>query len=74
MCYYHRLRILRESRGLTQREVAAGLGILPRTYCSYESGSRRIPVNHLIFLARFFDCSMDYLSGAGEERTPYPDC
>lgn len=73
MCYYHRLCLLRESRGLTQREVAKSLGIHPRTYSNYESGSRRIPVDYLIFLARYFDCSMDYLSGAAEERTPYPE-
>ena len=72
MRYRERLRSLREERDLTQDRVAEILGISQRTYSDYESGRLRIPVDRLMALAKFYDCSIDYISGASDIHRPYP--
>ena len=37
-----------------------------------ESGKTRIPIDNLLILARFYNVSMDYLSGASDIKTEYP--
>ncbi|MGN0994438.1 MAG: helix-turn-helix domain-containing protein [Butyricicoccus sp.] len=61
--YYQRLRDLREDHDLTQKEVAAVLGIDQRVYSNYETGKREIPVHHLVKLADFYRVTTDYLLG-----------
>lgn len=61
--YYQRLRDLREDHDLTQKEVAAVLGIDQRVYSTYETGKREIPVHHLIKLADYYEVTTDYLLG-----------
>ena len=61
--YYQRLRDLREDHDLTQKEVAAVLGIDQRVYSNYETGKREIPVHHLIKLADYYHVTTDYLLG-----------
>jgi transcriptional regulator with XRE-family HTH domain len=68
-----RLRSLRVRNKLTQASVASRIGIPQRTYSYYESGDRRIPLDHLAALARFYDCSLDYISGASHVPRPYPE-
>lgn len=73
MSYQYRIRELREDRSLSQQAVAETLRISQRTYSDYESGRLRIPVDRLLLLARYYDCSIDYISGASNVRRPYPD-
>ena len=61
--YYQRLRDLREDHDLTQKEIAAVLGIDQRVYSTYETGKREIPVHHLIKLADYYEVTTDYLLG-----------
>lgn len=61
--YYQRLRDLREDHDLTQKEIAAVLGIDQRVYSTYETGKREIPVHHLIKLADYYNVTTDYLLG-----------
>ena len=56
-----RIRNLREDRDLTQQEMADMLHISQRSYSHYEMGSRKIPLDVLIALADYYDCSIDYL-------------
>lgn len=72
MKYNERIRELREDRSLTQQRIADLLYIGQRTYADYESGKTRIPVDSLLILARFYNVSMDYITGAGNRKTPYP--
>ena len=72
MRYTERLRTLREERSLTQESIAEVLTVSQRTYSDYESGRVRIPVDRLIKLAQFYNCSLDYISGASDLRRPYP--
>lgn len=72
MRYNERIREIREDNSLTQQKVADLLHIGQRTYADYESGKTRIPVDSLLILARFYDVSMDYITGASNIRNSYP--
>lgn len=69
---YTRIRDLREDKDLRQREMAAVLHCSQVTYSRYELGTRDIPTQTLIDLARFHNTSIDYLLGLTDERRPYP--
>jgi len=72
MNYAKRIRALREDNDKTQAEIAELLKIGQRTYCDYELGKTRIPVDSLMVLARLYNVSMDYICGASDIRTPFP--
>lgn len=72
MTYYERIRALREDSDMSQQSIADLLQVGQRTYSDYESGKTRIPVERLLVLARFYDVSMDYISGASNCRYQYP--
>lgn len=72
MKYNERIREIREERALTQQKVANLLHIGQRTYADYESGKTRIPVDSLLLLARFYNVSLDYITGASNVPTEYP--
>ena len=61
--YFQRLRDLREDHDLTQKEVAALLGIQQTVYSRYERGFQNIPLEHLLFLADYYHVSTDYMLG-----------
>ena len=56
-----RIKNLREDNDLTQKELSIILHISQRAYSHYETGSREIPLDILIKLADYFECSVDYL-------------
>lgn len=64
--YYRRLKDLREDNDLTQKEVAAVLGIDQRVYSNYETGKREIPTRFVIVLAGFYNTSTDYILGVSD--------
>lgn len=72
MRYNERIREIREDNSLTQQKVADLLHVGQRTYADYESGKTRIPVDSLIILARYYNVSVDYISGASNVKTKYP--
>lgn len=72
MEYYKVIREIREERSLTQQKVADMLNVGQRTYADYESGKTRIPVDSLLILARYYDVSMDYITGASRIKSKYP--
>ena len=72
MKYNERIREIREDNHLTQQTVADLLHIGQRTYADYESGKTRIPVDSLIILAKHYNVSMDYITGASYIKTEYP--
>lgn len=72
MKYYERIRAIREDSDLTQQKIADILHIGQRTYSDYESGKTRIPVENLLILAKFYNVSMDYISGASDIKKEYP--
>lgn len=63
-----RLKELRKSKGLKQAEMAEIMGIVPRQYQRYERGEGEPSLSGWIFLADFFDVSLDYLVGRSERQ------
>ena len=72
MKYNERIREIREENFLTQQKIANLLNVGQRTYCDYESGKTRIPVDSLLVLAKFYDVSVDYITGASDIKNKYP--
>ncbi len=72
MKYSERIRTLREDHDKTQTEIAELLQVGQRTYCDYELGKTRIPVDSLMVLAKFYNVSMDYICGISDNRVPFP--
>ncbi len=72
MKYIDRIRALREDKDLTQTDVANLLNIGQKTYSDYELGKTRIPLDSMLVLAKYYNVSMDYLSGASDIETAYP--
>ncbi len=66
-----RLRELRTQIGKTQYEMAKLLSITPSAYSLYERGKRQLNYESLVFLADYFDVSLDYLFGRTEVKK-YP--
>ena len=72
MSYPERIRALREDNDKTQAEIAKLLKVGQRTYCDYELGKTRIPVDSLLILAKLYDVRMDYICGLIENRASFP--
>lgn len=72
MRYNERIREIREYNALTQQRIADLLHVGQRTYADYESGKTRIPVDSLLILAKFYNVSMDYITGASNIKTEFP--
>ena len=62
-----RLKALRQSKHLTQQEMANMMDITMRNYQRYEYGEVNVPATTLNFFADFFGVSADYLLGRVEE-------
>jgi len=71
MNYTERIRTLREDVDMTQSEIAQMLNVGQRTYCDYELGKTRIPVDSLIILAKFYNVSMDYICGVSDVKSRF---
>lgn len=63
MAYYRRIKDLREDHDLTQQQVAEYLNMKQPQYFRYEKGTRDVPSDVLIALAKLYDVSTDYILG-----------
>ncbi len=66
-----RLKDLREDKDMTQKEIASLLKITQQQYSLYENGIRLIPIDKLIFLAKYYNTSTDYILGLTNDKKPY---
>ncbi|MDE7105355.1 MAG: helix-turn-helix transcriptional regulator [Ruminococcus sp.] len=64
------LKALRESKGLTKKQVAQGVGINERAYIAYEYGERDVSTETLCKFADFYGVSTDYLLGREKPMPP----
>lgn len=60
------LRLLRESRGLTQRKVARSLGLHPSMIGAWERGLRMPTLDRFVDLAEYYDVDLGELEDAME--------
>ena len=63
MNYYERLRHLREDHDLKQQQIAEILGTTQEQYWKYENGKQMMSIDRYITLAKYYNVSMDYLTG-----------
>lgn len=63
MTYYENLRVIREDRGYTQKQIAEVLETTQQYYSDYENGKREIPIRVYITLSKFYNVSIDFLAG-----------
>ncbi|KXG78248.1 helix-turn-helix domain-containing protein [Thermotalea metallivorans] len=66
-----RIRLLRNEKEITQRELAEYLGLTPKMISFYENGERFPPHDIIIKLSDYFNVSTDYLLGKTDIRNPY---
>lgn len=64
----HRIKELREGRGLTIRGLAQSAHITPSTLSRAEAGDRKVSVELSTRLSDFFGVSVDYLLGASPDE------
>ncbi|HPR72993.1 MAG TPA: helix-turn-helix transcriptional regulator [Bacteroidales bacterium] len=62
------IRLLRESYGLTQEQVASIIGINRESLSYYENGSRPVPVKYLESFADLFNVDTDHLLAENPEE------
>ena len=67
MQYYKRIKNTREDKVYTQKEIATILKTSQSYYAQYENGHRKLPIEHLITLCKFYNLSADYLLGLIDE-------
>ena len=60
---------LREYNDLLQKDIAKILGIHCRTYSSWETGTKIIPLKHLNSLCNYYKVSMDYIFKLSKSKT-----
>ena len=61
-----RLKEARKSAGLTQKEVAAVVGVNQNTYSYWENGKTKIDSESLAKLSELFGVTTDFLLGRKE--------
>lgn len=62
-----RLRELRIEREFTQEKMANAFQISRQVYANYENSINQPSIEMLIFMADYFQCSVDYLLGRSDD-------
>ena len=65
-----RLKALRLSHQMTQKELSQRLNVTPKVVSFYELGQRRPPQETLVKIASIFNVSVDYLLGVTNHERP----
>lgn len=64
-----RIRFARESRGMTQLELAKRIGIVQATLSAWEAGRARIMLHHIVQIAEILESSPEFLmKGVWDKR------
>ncbi len=70
----HRLKSLREEKGISQYKLAERLGVSRGLLSNYEQGSREPDYDTLILIADYYGVSADYLLGLTDVKGRLLDC
>ena len=60
------LKELRKEKGITQKELAKGIGVSYAAISFWEMGVNEPKISYILALADYFDVSVDYLLGRKE--------
>lgn len=60
---YARIQNLRIDNDITIKQISIDLGLHRDVYARYEKGLRDFPLDIIIKLADYYNCSIDYLVG-----------
>lgn len=63
-----KLKTLRQSHNLSQKDVAEKLDISPSIVSGYETGERTPSTENLLALSYLYKCSTDYLLGKSNDK------
>ena len=66
--FFKRVHDLRVDNDLKQKEIAKMLKVNINTYPHWESGMYEMPIEMMDKLSKFYNCSMDYLTGLSNEH------
>lgn len=64
------LRLLREERGMSQKQLADYIGVSQQSINKYENHNVKPDIGVLMRIADCFSTSVDYIIGHTEERRP----
>jgi transcriptional regulator with XRE-family HTH domain len=67
--FHEKIKFVRNSRNLTQRQVAQALNVTERNYQRYEAGSHKPSFDVVAKLAILFQTSADFLLGLTDDPT-----
>lgn len=65
--FVSRVKLQLEKKGITQKDLANAIGVLPQTFNGYMTQRRDIPVDVLVAVADYLGVSTDYLLGRTRE-------
>lgn len=65
---FQRIQDIRIDNDITIKELSSILGLHRDVYSRYERGVRDFPIDILMKLADFYDCSIDYLVGRTDNK------
>lgn len=68
---YKRIKELRLSNNLTQKDISKKLEISQSLYSLYESSKKEISVEILFKLSKIYNTSIDYILEITDEKLPY---
>ncbi len=68
---FERLKQIRETQELTQKELANILNVERSTYAGWETGKDTIPLRRLNKLCDYYKVSIDYATGLTNDSTCY---
>lgn len=70
MYYNEIIQFERESKNITQKQMAEFLGIKQQQYARYEKGINLLPITHLKNICAYLNLSANYILGLPD--LPYP--
>ena len=66
--FFKRIHDLRVDNDLKQKDIASMLKVNINTYPHWESGMYETPIEMIDKLSKFYNCSIDYLTGLSNEH------
>lgn len=69
---FQKIEDLRIDNDISIKQISEYLGLNRDVYSRYEKGIRQFPVDVIIKLAEYYDCTTDYLLGLTTEKGYFP--